>query len=321
MAPAAADQQEPNPAAALMPEIMRIESIERHPLPDGLIYSRAVLFHLRCTVCVGWVARQTDERLSRSSLVIVGHGDAPCSTGGVLKVESLNLADQPVSSLNIFETIPSSWIADREVVKRAVALWEQLPPPLAHLLNAIFWNGKRFQRFVMGPSSLRHHHSEWNGNFRHSVEVAEHAWNISKRVPMANDALLIAAGLLHDAAKADEYRYDRSRQTFHLSDRGELIGHRDTLIEWLAAARESTPVMIADDTYLSLLHIINATKGPAWMGLREPRCIEADILSMADRISSSEDTNSRSCPKQGQAGFGSYNRHTGRRSYVTRRPT
>lgn len=306
IASSAANSSDPNPAAALMPDIMRIESIERHPLPDGLIYSRAVLFHMRCTVCVGWVARQTDERLSRNSLVIVSHGDVPCSTSGVLNVAGLHLADQPISSLNIFETIPSNWIADREIVKRAAVLWEQLPPPLAHLLNAIFWDAKRFQRYVMGPSSLRHHHSEWNGNFRHSVEVAEHAWNISQRVRVANDPLLIAAGLLHDAAKADEYRYDRSRRSFYLSDRGELIGHRDSLIEWIAAARDYGNVGIAEDMYLTLLHTINATKGPAWLGLRDPRCIEADILSMADRISVGEETYSEFSQGRGKGGLGRF---------------
>lgn len=309
----------PDSVTPLMPKVMRIESIDSYVFPDGAIYYRSVLFHQRCKVSVDWWAQDPDEQLLRNCLVSVCHATTPNSVNGAIRVDGIVPAIQPLPSFNIFETVPSSWISDRTVVARAVHLWEQLPESLAHLINAVLWDNDRFQRFVMGPSSLRDHHPDWNGNFHHSVEVAEHARNIGQRVPLANEALLIAAGLLHDSAKADEYRYDRVRRAFCLSERGELIGHRDTLIEWLAAARESTPVTIADDTYLSLLHIINASKGPAWMGLRDPRCIEADILSMADRISSSEDIYSRSCPKQGQAGFGSYNRHTGRRSYVTRR--
>jgi 3'-5' exoribonuclease len=169
----------------------------------------------------------------------------------------------------------------------------------------------------MGPSSLQGHHNDWNGNFRHSVEVAEHAAMLGNRCPRANPALLVAAALLHDAAKADEYRYDRTRSRFNLSERGELIGHRDTLIEWLAVARAMARVTIANELYLSLIHVINATRAPSWVGLRDPRCIEAEILSMADRLSGQDDVHRQCVPEDGSSGFGRYHPQMKHRSYVT----
>ena len=131
-------------------------------------------------------------------------------------------------------------------------------------------------------------------------------------------SLLIAGGLLHDTAKADEYRYDRIRSAFRLSDRGHLVGHRDTLIDWIAVARQTGRLSMPDDLYLALLRMINAVKGaPVWLGLREARCLEAEILSMADRLSGDEDVHVRCAPADDHASFGAYNAHMGRRSYVT----
>jgi len=130
--------------------------------------------------------------------------------------------------------------------------------------------------------------------------------------------LLIAGGLLHDLAKAAEYRYDRIHSHFQLSDRGQLIGHRDTLIEWLAVARSSAGVVINEATWLGLLHMLNAAKGaPAWLGLREPRSLDAEILSTVDRLSSQGDLRQRTAPK-GSGGFGTSHPHLGgHRTYVT----
>ena len=80
--------------------------------------------------------------------------------------------------------------------------------------------------------------------------------------------MLVLAGLLHDTGKADEYRWVHRR--FELSDRGHLIGHRHTLLEWLAAARAQYRVMVPEAHYLALIHVLTAAKGaPAWLGLRE----------------------------------------------------
>jgi len=310
-----------DPLPAALPSVMRIESIERTLDDNGTIRNRAVLVHQRCTVSVDWLTRQADPRLHRHGLATIRHAQTARCNDGTLRIERLLPTDRPLPSFNLFDTVPHRWLADRELVARAGALWDALPRPLAHLVNAVFWDSRRFHRFVMGPSSLRDHHNDWNGNFRHSVEVAERARDMAQAIPLTNPALLIAAGLLHDAAKADEYRWDRDLEAFRLSERGELIGHRDTLIEWIAVARQTGQVVIGEDIYIELLHVINAARGaPAWLGLREPRCLEAEILSMADRLSGRGDIHARHAPMDGQSGFGT--RHMGgRRTYVTRRET
>jgi len=307
----------PDGFAAAMPRVMRILSIEHEQQSGGWFRSRAVLFHQRCSICVEWASITIDNDLSKHALAEIRHEPVVQSVDGALLIHRLVPACHTIRSFNIFETIPFSWSKDRELVSRAVALWRELPAPLAGFVTSIFWDGPRFHRFVMGPSSIGDHHVGWSGNFRHSVDVAEHARDIGQKTPLADTSLLIAAGLLHDAAKADEYCYDRKRRAFRMSARGELVGHRDTLIEWMGVARASVGDLIPEETYLALLHIINATKAPPWLGLRDPRCLEAEILSMVDRLSGMGDIYQRCAPAGGQSGFGKTNPRSGRRCYVT----
>ena len=306
----------------LLPEVMRIQSIQRVLTPEGKIHNRAVLYHERCAICVDWITRYVDSRLHRHGLATIQPARTERSNDGAIRIESLRPADRPLPGINLFHTVLPGWIKDRELVGRAAALWDQLPRPLAHLVNAVLWDASRFHRIVMGPSSLQGHHKAWTGNFRHSVEVAEHARDMGQKTTLANVSLLIAGGLLHDAAKAVEYHCDHDRGRFRLSERGELVGHRDTLIEWIAVARETGRVALPDDLYLALLHMLNAAKGaPSWLGLREPLCLEAEILSMADRLSGQEEVHAYCAPDNGEAGFGAYHPYTGHRTYVTRRET
>lgn len=92
------------------------------------------------------------------------------------------------------------------------------------------------------------------------------------------------AGLLHDAGKADEY-YERGGDIV-LSRRGCLLGHKVTIVEWIAVAREKVRVGIPDSSYISLVHALTATGSvAAYTGLRDAKTPEAKLLTHADRIS------------------------------------
>lgn len=301
-----------------LPQVMRIQSISRLIEHDKIV-NRAVLFHRTASLAVEWTTQQIDTRLHRFGLVSIRPAAHTHCHEGATRIQRLLPVTQPLPSFNLFETILPAWVADRDLTNRAAALWETLPRPLGHLVNAVLWDSGRLHQFVYGPSSLKGHHNDRSGNFRHSIEVAERARDLGRACPLASPSLLIAGGLLHDVAKAAEYRYDRNARCYRMSDRGELVGHRDTLIEWLAVARERGGVIIDEGTWLALLHMVNAARGaPGWLGLREPRSLEAELLAVADRMSGHEDLHRRCAPKEGQSGFGGYHPHLGHRTYVTR---
>jgi 3'-5' exoribonuclease len=231
-----------------------------------------------------------------------------------LRIERLVALDEAEPALNLFETVPSAWVRDRELVQRASGLWDQMSRPFQHLFNAVMWEPGRFYRFLAGPASLNGHHNMVNGNFRHAVETVEHCLAMATGNSRVNRSVLIAAALLHDAGKAVEYRLAPARQGLVMSDRGILVGHRHTILEWLAVARHGCRVVVPEVQYLALLHALTSAKGAEWLGIREPMSLEAAILSSADRLSGQADLVRRQAPAG--TGFGHYHRHLKGRPFV-----
>lgn len=297
------------------PRILRLQNLARFPNADHTIRNEAHLYHEKATLRVAWVSRQVDTRLRAGSLVSIRWTGNPVTMDGTIHVAGLILLERPVLSENLFDTVPPGWVGERDLVDEARAYWERLPRGYQQLFNAVFWNGLRFQRYVTGPSSLNGHHWETNGNFRHSLEVVRLCLSEAVHVPQASRSLLILAGLLHDAGKADEYRLDRAHGALCLSDRGKLIGHKHTVVDWLAVARACPRVIVPEAHYLALIHCLTATRGAApWTGWREPLSLEATMLSNADRLSGQANLVGRHAPAG--EGFGQYHRHLGGQPYV-----
>lgn len=299
---------------AKLPSIFRVESVERHPSDHHQVVTRAVLFHEKASLTVEWPSRHVDVRVHRGALVTIAWLGHPACHQGAIRISRLVPLERAEAAANLFELVPYSWVPDRKLVRRGAELIDSLPRGFRHLFNAVFWDGARFERYVTGPSSLNGHHNDRNGNLRHSVEVADVALQQGCGRDAIYPPILSLGGLLHDAGKADEYRYDYGRRSYVLSDRGALIGHRQTLLEWLATARAQHRVVLPEAHYLALLHAMTAVKGaPDWLGMRMPRRLEAIILARVDSISTDADLYGRNTPQQ--EGFGAYHSHLNVRPY------
>jgi 3'-5' exoribonuclease len=300
-----------------LPLVFRVQSIERLPFNERNLLNVAVVFHERAVLRVEWLCRHPDSRLTAGSLVSIRWLGRPTSTLGAIRIARLVKLERPEASLNPFDTVPHAWVRERDLVARAGRFWECLGRPLQHLFNAVFWDPRRFQRYLEGPSSLQGHHNGRNGNFRHALEVAERAQTLGRHHAEVHLPVLIAGSLLHDAGKAEEYKFNPVRGRYEMTERGALLGHKHTVLEWIAAARAQHRVIMPEAHYLALLHAITAAKGaPDWLGLREPLSLDAHILSTVDRLSGQADLVSRHAARDG--GFGVYHRHLGGRPYVVR---
>lgn len=302
---AVAHDAAPSPSIDALPKIYRVTQFSFRQIGDHRFACEARLFHQRACLQVTWTARQPDSRLrSETALVrIQWPKRAPTSLHGQIHVDRLVYLERPEPTVNLFQTVPYGWVRDRQLVISGIDLLARMPTPLLHLFNAIFWNGGRFHRFCTGPSSLRHHHAEPNGNLRHSIDVAlrmareldaaseghrPHATGIDDpaRQPWtAEQATAIMVALLHDAGKADEYQA-RSDGTLGLSARGRLLGHKTTVTEWIAVAKALWVPKLPERQYLALIHGFSAASGaPEWLGIRRPETTAAKFLSSLDRLS------------------------------------
>lgn len=296
-----------------LPPVFRVQSISRLSLDDHYTLNRAVLFHERASLMVEWPSRKIDARLGAGSLVSIRWLGRPESLGGAVRISRLVVLERPEARLDLFQTIPTVWVQERALVSRASALWQRLPPHFQHLFNAIFWDALRLQRYLLGASSLKGHHSGAHGNLRHTLEVAEQALKLAEDQALACPDVLLMAALLHDAGKADEYCLGRSG--LEMTTRGKLIGHRHTIIEWIAAAVANARICIPEPHYVGLIHALTSARGaPEWLGLREPCTLDAILLSAADRLSGQIELMARYSPVE--AGFGRFHPHLRGRPYV-----
>jgi 3'-5' exoribonuclease len=151
------------------------------------------------------------------------------------------------------------------------------------------------------------HHSERNGNLRHTIEVAEQMIKLCRSSEHANFGLSLFSALIHDAGKADEYVMN-SKGRWDMSFRGKMLGHKFTAVEWVIESVSKYNIQLPKHHYESVLHILTAVpNAPDWMGLKTPLLTESFLLSMADRLSGHNDLMEKTLTEAGS--FGKYHKH------------
>ncbi len=273
------------PPLESLPYVYRVVSVKAIPSHNGRAMDyRVELYHDKASMTVQFNLGQPDVRLKANLLVSIRWKLPVNSIGGAIQISRLVLIERPLNNLNLFETVPHTWVKDRDLVNRAKQVVEKLPIDLQHLLNSVLWDGLRFRLFCDRPASVGNHHAYQTGNLRHTVEVAETVLLLAGRYPQANVGISLAAALLHDVGKSAEYS-PWSNGGWGMTDRGRLIGHRHTVIEWIAQAVATNRIMLPESHYLSLMHALTAAPNAEWLGIRNPATPEATLLSMADRLS------------------------------------
>jgi len=292
-----------------LPAVFRVMRVRQRMLPGKDQYEVLVsLFHAKIQVNVHASYPQYDSQLIPGALVKIRWPSRMISINGCLRVERLVVLQEPEASYQLFDTIPPRYAGGDEIMRRARVLAQRMNETHHLLLNQVFWNRARLGRFLKGPGSLGGHHSERHGNFRHAVEVAELVLGMQAEQPVAAPSLMITAALLHDAGKADEYEFDRRSGYASMSTRGTLIGHRATVLEWVAVAHDRMKPRLSQSLYEALIHALSAVNGaPEWTGCRIPMSREAFLINMADRVSSQADLFKRHAPEN--EGFGRPHKH------------
>lgn len=310
--PIEAEQKTPT-YIAMMPCVFRLTSIHHIQVEGRQSRCTASLYHDQVSIKVSWVANQPDIRLKSGVLVSPRWlGQTLCESGTII-ISRLVLIERPEPWENLFHTVPHGWVKNRALVKQAAVLVEALPRSYRLLFNAIFWDGERFKRFCAVPSSMNGHHADDNGNLRHAVDVAQMMRQFCQARGLANEGLGILAGLLHDAGKADEYRLSPAGE-WKLTDRGKLLGHKVTVIEWIAEAKAKCNLLMPAEHYMALMHCLTCSpSAPDWLGIRKPAMLEAVLLSYMDRLSGTEDLMQRCSARRN--GWGSYHAHLNGRPF------
>lgn len=292
---------------ALLTKLYRVVDINSRLDDSKRILKGAVLLNDTVSINVSWVESNPTNSVCQGDIVSIRALLPLKSLNGCIEISRLVKYQQPMSSINLFDTVPHNWVKDRSLIKRASEIINNLAEPHRLLINAIFWDAGRFERFCRQPSSMIGHHSEPNGNLRHTIEVAEEMQQLCLTRNYANKDLGVLAALLHDCGKADEY-VPNGKGGWELTDRGKLLGHKVSAVEWIVSAVTQWRILLPKDHYVGLLHILTAIPhAPDWMGMRAPVTPESLLLSMADRLSGHDSLMVQTVSPSG--GFGRYHKH------------
>ena len=284
--------------------VVRIRAVQQ----DGVFTIRAKLFHQRLAPTVVWTKRKWNAEIDVGDLVSIRactsafsdeQADVP-----IIRLVRMNFVEPDV---DLFETVPASWLSDVVLLQQASLLWSSLSRPWRAWFNALFWNAaERFKGYLQAPASMSHHHCRVHGLFEHSLDCAQRVRVLAKDDPAVNLDVLTMAALTHDAGKAQEYEWNSFKHCWGLTGRGFLLGHKLSGVQWLAQALEKLRQRdrVPEAAEMALYHAITACHAPDWVGLCVPRSPEAFYLSSVDSLSGNcELVNRLANPAGGFGGF------------------
>lgn len=164
-------------------------------------------------------------------------------------------------------------------------LMAELEPELREAVRCAFFEPpERFEAFAAAPASLNGHHNIPGGNLRHTVDVAQKALALAGDSRHVDRHVLLAACLLHDIGKCEEY-VETAGGT-RMSESGSLLGHKVSGL--LISAQALQPLMAKSK--LRVLTVLNAIACTSRSyDYRGPMTLEAHILSKADQLSATSD--------------------------------
>jgi hypothetical protein len=282
---------EPTPLSTSVLAVPRVFRVVRIRVVQGAsgFTIRAKLFHRRSSPIVVWTRRQWNDDIALGDLVSIracsrafddDQADVP-----IIRLVRMRFVEPDV---DLFETVPASWLSDVSLLQMASHLWSRLSRPWRAWFNALFWNeAERFKGYLQAPASMAHHHCRMHGLFEHSLDCAQRARLLAQGDETVHLDLLTMAALTHDVGKAQEYEWSSFKQSWFLSNRGVLLGHKLSGMEWLVQARAILREcdQLQEAAAMALYHAIMACHAPDWVGLRGPRSPEAFYLSSVDSLS------------------------------------
>ena len=291
---------------APLPRVYRLNYIACDQLDEDWFRFAGLIYTDQASFRVLWNANSAKTDLAKGDWVSPKWITTPTRREGTYSVSGLTPIRGSDATVNLFHLVPGWWVSDESLVMAAADLIDSLPVSYRALFNEILWRNNRFGRYCTVPSSMKGHHNGLNGNLRHSVQMAQMVSQLSEHTHMNNPDLLVLACLLHDCGKADEYCMDAYKQ-WHLTNRGKLLGHGVTVIEWVAQAHANVSIKMMQEEYQALVHILTCSRSaPDWLGIRKPAFLEADLLSSLDHISGVDDLMHKNNP---ETGWGRYHPH------------
>lgn len=209
-----------------------------------------------------------------------------------IKVSQLAIREMAPEEKKYF--IPSYNIREKDI-EYFLKMIDRLSEPYKTIVTEAIGvnNEAKWNAFLAAPAAVRHHHNKLGGLFIHTYGVALAATNIVDNYTeypffvnasnVINRDRVVAAAMLHDICKREEYKYDSM-----ISYGDNRFDHRLKFLPYIEILNgrlktEGKPHF--DDVELELFQELVLTHHGPWGGYK-PKHIEGVIVFLADMIDS-----------------------------------
>lgn len=209
-----------------------------------------------------------------------------------IKVSQLSIREMQPEEKKLF--IPSYELRDKDI-QCFLQMVNQLSEPYRTVVteaiginNEAKWNG-----FLTAPAAVRHHHNKLGGLFVHTYGVTLAAANMADNYttnPFFIDASnvinrdrVVAAAMLHDICKREEYKYDPM-----IAYGDNRFDHRLKFLPYIEIINgnlKMNGMPHFDDKELEMFQELVLTHHGPWGGFK-PKTIEGVIVFLADMTDS-----------------------------------
>ncbi|MGK2955934.1 MAG: OB-fold nucleic acid binding domain-containing protein [Solirubrobacterales bacterium] len=142
---------------------------------------------------------------------------------GQLSAELENVVKDESAGADATEFLPTAY-RDREELEGFLEhlTREVHNPALRMVVETLLFKGPAAEEFRRAPCTRAGHHAYVGGLIEHTVAVATLVTETCVLHPKLNSDLLMAAALIHDIGKTEEFTYGAE---IGLSERGKALGH------------------------------------------------------------------------------------------------
>jgi 3'-5' exoribonuclease len=235
----------------LLPVVYRVTEITAlRGNANGMPY-QATLYHDKLSLRVAWVSRQANAQIEVGDLVTPQWlGTTTCRDGAIRIARLVQLA-KPMAAVNLFETIPSTWVAERELIKRGLRAMQHLSDPLRLVFNTMFWNKEKFHTYCTAPLSPAE--NKPYGILRSATTAATKACAFEPENPVA-----ILAGLLRPAGIASALEQNGSGG-WQWTYMGKTLDPITIVLAWIGCAVGRERIEINTSDFTELLQLLTAS--------------------------------------------------------------
>lgn len=268
---------------AELPSLFRLVHLSKVITSGDCNIFNAKLYNESASIAVTWIS-DCDDKLQVGQLVYPDWMSQQISLEGSNIVQKLTTLKSPKSGMNVFDTVPINWVKDRGLINQARDIFGSLSQEYALFANSVFWDHKRFYKFLVVPHSTKKQ-GHFHGNLIETLRLTMTVRSLIIANSKIDKNIATLAAWLNDAENLNQYIFNSKTNHFELSQDKDLESNTYKIIQWMNAAAQSYAFNMTENDYLKLTNALILCRMPliserfSWIASHE-----SNVIAIATKL-------------------------------------